>query len=45
MVNQMVKGQCKNTVNNSQGNMAPPDPSYPTKASPEYPNTSEFQEK
>jgi hypothetical protein len=37
----MVKGQHKNKINKSQGNMAPPELSYPTTASPEYPNTIE----
>lgn len=36
----MAKGQCKNTIKNSQDNMAPPDPSSPTTASPEYYNTT-----
>jgi hypothetical protein len=42
--NKMAKGQFKNTINKSQGNMTPTEPSYPTTASPEYPNTPESQE-
>jgi hypothetical protein len=41
---QMVKGQYKNTINKSQGNMGPPEPSYGTTASPGYSNTAEAQE-
>ena len=40
----MTKGQCKNTVNNSQGNMAPSETIYPITASPEYSNTAETEE-
>jgi len=31
--NQMAKGQCKNTINKSPGNMTPAEHSYPTTAS------------
>jgi hypothetical protein len=41
--NQMAKGQHKNTTRKSQGNMAPPGPSYPTTASPGYLNTAKAQ--
>jgi hypothetical protein len=41
---QMAKRQHMNTINNSQGNMAPLEPSYATRASPRYPNTAELQE-
>lgn len=40
----MAKGQYKNTIKNNQGNTAPPDPSSPTIASPEYYNTAKAQE-
>ena len=40
----MVKGQHKNTINKSYGNMEPPELSYPMTASPGYPNTLEAQE-
>ena len=40
----MVKGQYKNTINKSQGNMGPPEPSYGTTASPGYSNTAETKE-
>jgi hypothetical protein len=29
-ITQMTTGQCKNTSNNRQGSMGPPEPSYPT---------------
>lgn len=32
-------------INNSQGNMSPPEPSSPTTSGPEYSNISEAQEK
>lgn len=40
----MLKGQHKNTIKKSQGNMAPPEHSYTTTASPGYPNTTEAEE-
>jgi hypothetical protein len=40
----MAKDQHKNTINKSQANIAPPEASYPTTASPGYPNTTEAQE-
>ena len=40
----MPRHQHKNTVNKSQGNMAPPEPSYPTTARPKYSNIAEAQE-
>jgi hypothetical protein len=42
--NQMVKSQLKNTINKSQGNMAPLEPSYLTIISPGYPNIAETQD-
>jgi hypothetical protein len=42
--NQMGKGQCRNTINKSQGNMVLTEPRYPTTASSEYLNTAESQE-
>jgi DNA anti-recombination protein RmuC len=36
----MNKGQCKNTINKSQGNITPSDHSYTTSASSGYPNTT-----
>lgn len=41
---QIPKLQCKNTVNNVQGNMSPPKPSQPITARLEYFNTPETQE-
>ena len=41
----MPRCQHKNTVNNRQGNMSPPKPSYPTTGTPEYSNATETQEK
>jgi hypothetical protein len=41
--NQIAKGQCKNIINKSQGNMIPPEPSSPTTARSRYPNTTETQ--
>lgn len=35
----MAKGQCKNTIDKIQDNMAPSEYSYTTTASSEYPNT------
>ena len=35
----MTRGQLKNTINNSQGNMAPPEPNYPITPSPRCSNT------
>lgn len=35
----MPKRKCKNTKNNSQGKMSPPELSHPTIASPECSNT------
>ena len=40
----MPRGQYENTINNSQDNMAPPELSYPTTASPGYSNIAEAQE-
>ena len=40
----MPRCQCKNTINNSQGNMTPLQPSYPTMVRSEYFNTAEAQE-
>ena len=40
----MAKGPQKNTINKSQGNMAPSEHSYPTTPSPGYPNTTKTQE-
>lgn len=37
----MPKGQHKKTINKSQGNIALPEPSSPTTASPEYLNITE----
>jgi hypothetical protein len=39
----MAKGQDKNT-NKSQGDMTPLEQSYPTTASPGFPNTTKEQE-
>lgn len=41
----MTKHQCKNTMENSQGNMAPPEPSYSIIARPKYSNAAEAQKK
>ena len=38
--NQIARGQCKNTIK-KKSNMVPPEPSYPTTAICEYPNTPE----
>lgn len=38
---QMPESQCKNTINNSQGNMAPTEPIYLTTAIFKYSNTAE----
>jgi hypothetical protein len=40
----MAKGKLKNTINRSQYNMAPSEPSSPTTVSPGYPNTLEEQD-
>lgn len=40
----MVKGQGNNTISKRQGNMATPEPSYPTMASPGYLNIAKAQE-
>lgn len=40
----MAKDHHKNTINKNQGNMAPPEPSYPNIASPGCPNTAEAQD-
>lgn len=40
----MLKHQCKNTINSSQGNITPPEPSHPTTASHRYSNTAVSQE-
>jgi hypothetical protein len=42
--NQMVRGKYKNLRNRNQGYLASSEPSSPTKASPEYPNTPEKQD-
>ena len=34
----------KNTINNNQGNLAPPELGYPMTERPEYSNTFEWQE-
>jgi hypothetical protein len=41
----MAKGQHKNKINKSQGNMKPPETRYSTNASSAYLNTPESQEK
>ena len=41
---QMIKGPWKNIISKSQSNMISSEPSYPTMASPEYPNTNKAQE-
>ena len=41
---QMVKGKHKKLTNRNQGYMASSEPSYPTTASLEYPNTLEKQD-
>jgi hypothetical protein len=40
----MMKGKPKNFTNRNQGYMASSEPSSPTTASPEYPNTLEKQD-
>ena len=40
----MPRNQGKNTINNSQGNMIPPESSYPTTGSPGYSNIAEAQD-
>lgn len=40
----MPKHQCKNTINNSQGSITPPELSYSLTARYEYFNASEAQE-
>ena len=42
---QMPRCQHKNTINNSQDNMSPLEPSNPTTAGPEYSNIAEAQDK
>lgn len=37
----MPRDQCKNTINNRQDNMSPPEYSYHTTAGQEYSNTAE----
>ena len=39
----MFKGPQKNTINKSQGNIKPSKHSYPTTASPGYPNKTKAQ--
>jgi aspartate/methionine/tyrosine aminotransferase len=39
----MNKRKLNKTINNSQGNIASPEPSYPTTANLEYLNTAEAQ--
>ena len=41
----MPKGQYWNTMNKTQGNMAPPEPRYPATTSPGFPNEPEAQDK
>lgn len=40
----MAKGPRKNTIDKSQGDRTPSKHSYPTTASPGYPNTTKTQE-
>jgi hypothetical protein len=40
----MPRGQHKDTINKSQGNMSLPESRYVTSASPEYFNTAKVQE-
>lgn len=40
----MPKALCNDTVNNIQGNVAPPEPTYPMTARPEYSSAAEVQE-
>jgi len=40
----MTKGEHKNTINKSQSNITPPEPSYSMTERPEYPNTPKSQE-
>lgn len=40
----MPKHKCKNSNNNIQGNISPPEPNNPIKASPEYFNAMGAQE-
>ena len=40
----MIEDPWKNIINKSQSNMISSEPSYPTMASPEYPNTNKVQE-
>ena len=42
---QMPSCQCKNTINNSQDNISPPEARYSTIADPEHSNTAEAHEK
>ena len=42
--NPRAKGQHKNTINNSQGNMATPNPRYSTTVSSGYPNVAEAEQ-
>jgi hypothetical protein len=44
MDNQMVRGKCKKISNRNQDYLASSEPSSPTTASPEYPNTPEKQD-
>ena len=39
----MDRSQCKNTINNSEGNMAAPEPNNPTTAITRYPNIPEHE--
>lgn len=41
----MPRHQSKITINNSQDNKSPLEPSYPTPKGPEHVNTAEAQEK
>jgi len=41
----MAKGQCKNIINKSQGNVASSEPSSLTTSSSGYPNTPEGHDK
>ena len=40
----MAKEQHKNTINTSQGNTVPPEPSHPAIATPTYAKTAETEE-
>jgi hypothetical protein len=40
----MHKEQCENTINKTQGNITPPEPSYAATTNPVYPNETEAEE-